>query len=163
MYASDLWISSDTCGAQLSSREDRAGGAARQAGDSAAQREMGQAHLVQTELFGTFAKDKEHGVNDVGLAAAVGTDDRGESLPKRHRAVTTDPPDGPRATGGRGCLECATTCTLCTPRARSSRACPPCSEPSSRATVHGAGAGQAAAGAEGKDSRGSAGAPTHNG
>ena len=39
-------------------------------------------HLVETELFGAFAKDKEHGVNDVAFAAAVGADDGGKTLVK---------------------------------------------------------------------------------
>jgi hypothetical protein len=39
-------------------------------------------YLVETELFGAFARDKEHGVNDVALAAAVGADDGGKTLVK---------------------------------------------------------------------------------
>ena len=117
------------------------------------------AHLVQTELFGAFAKDKEHGVNYVGLAAAVGTDDGGESLPKRHRAVTTDPANGPELQT----VVAAMHAQRLAHYAHRTRACPPRSEPSTSSTAHGAGAGRAAAGAEGKDSRGTAGAPTHVG
>ena len=40
-----------------------------------------QATVVPTKhLLGALAEDEEHGVNDVGFAAAVGSDDRGEVL-----------------------------------------------------------------------------------
>ena len=39
-------------------------------------------HLAETELLGTLSKDEQHGVNDVGFAAAVWTHHRGEPLPR---------------------------------------------------------------------------------
>ena len=36
--------------------------------------------LLGTDLGGTVAEDKEHGVDNVGLAAAVGPNDAGETL-----------------------------------------------------------------------------------
>ena len=40
-------------------------------------------HLVEPELLGALAKDEEHGVDDVGLAGSVGTDDGGEAFVER--------------------------------------------------------------------------------
>ena len=40
-------------------------------------------HLVEAELLGALAEDEEHGVDDVGLAGSVGTDDRGEAFVER--------------------------------------------------------------------------------
>lgn len=37
-------------------------------------------NLVQAEFFGTFAKDEEHGVDDVGFPGSVGSDDGGEAF-----------------------------------------------------------------------------------
>lgn len=42
----------------------------------------GGMHLAETELLGTLSKDEQHGVNDVGFAAAVWTHHRGEPLPR---------------------------------------------------------------------------------
>lgn len=37
-------------------------------------------HLVQAQLLGALAKHKQHGVDDVGLAGAVGAHHGGEAL-----------------------------------------------------------------------------------
>jgi len=40
-------------------------------------------HLVEAELLSALAEDKEHGINDVGLATAVGPHNRREPLQAR--------------------------------------------------------------------------------
>lgn len=37
-------------------------------------------HLVQAQLLGALAKHEQHGVDDVGLAAAIGAHHGGEAL-----------------------------------------------------------------------------------
>jgi hypothetical protein len=40
------------------------------------------AHLVQSELLGSLAKDKEHGINDIRFATSVWADDTGKAFVK---------------------------------------------------------------------------------
>jgi hypothetical protein len=40
------------------------------------------ADFVETKFLGAFAKDKQHGVNDVGLSRSIGPDDSTKALVK---------------------------------------------------------------------------------
>jgi hypothetical protein len=72
-----------------------------------------RSHLVEAQLLGALAKHKQHGVNHIGLAAAVRANHGGEAL---HRArplpklsgPVTDASAGVRVRLGSGCMWWAT-------------------------------------------------------